>query len=68
MGFRGSWHLTRNNTLRLFVLIVLLPGVAIGLLLYLFGGLSGVLAWLLVPIYAYLLVVEVVVLSLCYKA
>jgi len=34
----------------------------------LFGGLSGVLAWLLVPIYAYLLVVEVVVLSLCYKA
>jgi hypothetical protein len=68
MGFWDSWRLTRGNTLRLLLLVVLLPGVAIGLLLYLFDGLPGVFVWLMVPIYAYLFAVEVAVLSFCYKA
>jgi len=67
VGIGGAWRLTKGNTLVLFALLVLMPGIA-NAILEGFAGLAGVIELLTMPVTFYLYAVEVAILSLCYKA
>ena len=66
VGIGGSWSLTKGNTWVLFVLLILIPGIA-NAILDGFTGLSDFVALLTMPVTLYLYAVEVALLSLCYK-
>ena len=67
VGIGGAWRLTKGNTLALFALLILIPGIA-NAILESFAGLAGFIALLTIPVTFYLYAVEVALLSLCYKA